>query len=287
MPSSTSIGTSCAATGQRIPVEPQVFDVLVHLASHTERVVTKEELLDTVWGDRFVSESALTSRIKAGPTRRRGRRSRARRSSPPPMGAGTGWWCPSMPRAADGTGRARARPAPERSTPGSTRSSSRRRPDQLIGPSGRPAGSGRVVWVAGEAGIGKSTLARRFAGGGRRRRPCSGAAATTCTTPGLSAPSRTSSTNFPPSRGQDLPDDPVRSARWVLARWAPTMARRRGSKTCTGPTTPRSTWSASSPRRGRTLPVVLVLTYRERGRRAHREPGPPALGSLRGPAWPA
>ena len=39
--------------------------MLVHLASHADRVVTKEELLDTVWGDRFVSESALTSRIKA------------------------------------------------------------------------------------------------------------------------------------------------------------------------------------------------------------------------------
>jgi DNA-binding winged helix-turn-helix (wHTH) protein len=30
-----------------------------------DRVVPKEEILDTVWGDRFVSESALTSRIKA------------------------------------------------------------------------------------------------------------------------------------------------------------------------------------------------------------------------------
>jgi pimeloyl-ACP methyl ester carboxylesterase/DNA-binding winged helix-turn-helix (wHTH) protein len=45
-------------------VEPQVFDVLAHLVTHRDRVVTKEELLDAVWGDRFVSESALTSRIK-------------------------------------------------------------------------------------------------------------------------------------------------------------------------------------------------------------------------------
>jgi DNA-binding winged helix-turn-helix (wHTH) protein len=51
--------------GEAVPIEPQVFDVLAHLASHPERVVSKEELLDTVWGDRFVSESALTSRIKA------------------------------------------------------------------------------------------------------------------------------------------------------------------------------------------------------------------------------
>jgi DNA-binding winged helix-turn-helix (wHTH) protein len=51
--------------GVRQPVEPQVLDVLIHLIRHRDRLVTKEELLDTVWGDRFVSESALTSRIKA------------------------------------------------------------------------------------------------------------------------------------------------------------------------------------------------------------------------------
>lgn len=47
-----------------IHVEPQVFDVLVHLVTNRERVVTKAELLDEVWGDQFVSESALTTRIK-------------------------------------------------------------------------------------------------------------------------------------------------------------------------------------------------------------------------------
>ncbi len=51
--------------GQAIKVEPQVFDVLVHLVRHRDRVVTREELLDSVWGDRFVSESALSSRLKA------------------------------------------------------------------------------------------------------------------------------------------------------------------------------------------------------------------------------
>jgi predicted ATPase/pimeloyl-ACP methyl ester carboxylesterase/DNA-binding winged helix-turn-helix (wHTH) protein len=51
--------------GKRLHVEPQVFDVLRHLVEHRDRVVTKEELLDDVWGDRFVSESALTTRIKA------------------------------------------------------------------------------------------------------------------------------------------------------------------------------------------------------------------------------
>jgi pimeloyl-ACP methyl ester carboxylesterase/DNA-binding winged helix-turn-helix (wHTH) protein len=51
--------------GQPVHVERQVFDVLAHLVANRERVVTKEELLDEVWGDRFVSESALASRIKA------------------------------------------------------------------------------------------------------------------------------------------------------------------------------------------------------------------------------
>ena len=48
-----------------IRVEPQVFDVLTQLIVNHERVVTKVELFDTVWGGRFVGEAALTSRIKA------------------------------------------------------------------------------------------------------------------------------------------------------------------------------------------------------------------------------
>ncbi|QBR94240.1 alpha/beta fold hydrolase [Nocardioides euryhalodurans] len=51
--------------GEVVHVERQVFDVLVHLLSHRDRVVPKAELLDAVWGDRFVSNSALTSRLKA------------------------------------------------------------------------------------------------------------------------------------------------------------------------------------------------------------------------------
>jgi predicted ATPase/DNA-binding winged helix-turn-helix (wHTH) protein len=51
--------------GVAVPLEPQVFDVLTYLVRNHDRVVTKEELLDSVWGDRFVSESALTSRIRA------------------------------------------------------------------------------------------------------------------------------------------------------------------------------------------------------------------------------
>ena len=49
--------------GEIIDLEPQVFDVLAYLLRHRERVVPKTELLDQIWGNRFVSESALSSII--------------------------------------------------------------------------------------------------------------------------------------------------------------------------------------------------------------------------------
>ena len=51
--------------GQIVDMEPQVFDVLAYLLRHRGRVVPKTELLDQIWGNRFVSESALSSRIKS------------------------------------------------------------------------------------------------------------------------------------------------------------------------------------------------------------------------------
>jgi TolB-like protein len=46
-------------------VEPQVFDLLLYLIQHRERVVSKDELISTVWQGRMVSESALFNRINA------------------------------------------------------------------------------------------------------------------------------------------------------------------------------------------------------------------------------
>lgn len=51
--------------GTSVRVEPQVFEVLAYLLAHRDRLVSREELLDAVWGDRFVSVSALSSRIKS------------------------------------------------------------------------------------------------------------------------------------------------------------------------------------------------------------------------------
>ncbi len=51
--------------GSRVHVEPQVFDLLLHLLRNRNRVVSKDELLDVVWNGRIVSEAALSSRINA------------------------------------------------------------------------------------------------------------------------------------------------------------------------------------------------------------------------------
>jgi len=39
-----------------VEVEPQVFDLLEYLIRHRERVVSRDELIETIWGGRTVSE---------------------------------------------------------------------------------------------------------------------------------------------------------------------------------------------------------------------------------------
>jgi len=50
--------------GEPVALEPQAFDVLVYLIEQRERVVPKDELLEAVWASQFVSDSAVTTRIK-------------------------------------------------------------------------------------------------------------------------------------------------------------------------------------------------------------------------------
>jgi len=51
--------------GSLIAVEPQVFDLLVHLIDNRDRVVSKDDLIASVWQGRIVSDSTLDSRINA------------------------------------------------------------------------------------------------------------------------------------------------------------------------------------------------------------------------------
>jgi pimeloyl-ACP methyl ester carboxylesterase/DNA-binding winged helix-turn-helix (wHTH) protein len=51
--------------GDAVHVEPQVFDLILHLIRNRDRVVSKEDLLANVWDGRIVSESTLSNRINA------------------------------------------------------------------------------------------------------------------------------------------------------------------------------------------------------------------------------
>ena len=51
--------------GALVHLEPQVFDLLVHLVKNRDRLVSKDELIEVIWQGRIVSEAALSSRISA------------------------------------------------------------------------------------------------------------------------------------------------------------------------------------------------------------------------------
>jgi TolB-like protein/Flp pilus assembly protein TadD len=47
------------------PLEPQVFDLLEYLIRNRDRVVSKDDLLATIWNGRIVSDATLASRINS------------------------------------------------------------------------------------------------------------------------------------------------------------------------------------------------------------------------------
>ena len=47
-----------------VPVEPKVFDLLVHLIRNRDRVLTREELFQAVWDGREVSDATLSNHVK-------------------------------------------------------------------------------------------------------------------------------------------------------------------------------------------------------------------------------
>ena len=51
--------------GVAIPMQPQVFDLLLFLVENRDRVVSKDDLVAKIWDNRPISDSALNSRINA------------------------------------------------------------------------------------------------------------------------------------------------------------------------------------------------------------------------------
>ncbi|MCP4272673.1 MAG: hypothetical protein GY781_12025 [Gammaproteobacteria bacterium] len=54
-----------SANGQLVSIEPLVFDLLVYLLTNRDRLVTRQEILDSIWEDREVSDSAISNLIKS------------------------------------------------------------------------------------------------------------------------------------------------------------------------------------------------------------------------------
>ena len=51
--------------GQQRPIEPQVFALLALLLEHRDRLVSRDEIFEKVWDGRFVTDSALSTRVKS------------------------------------------------------------------------------------------------------------------------------------------------------------------------------------------------------------------------------
>ncbi|MFP3899746.1 MAG: AAA family ATPase [Acidimicrobiia bacterium] len=270
-------------SGDVVPVEPQVFDVLVHLASNAGRVVTKEELLDAVWGDRFVSESALTSRIKAA--RRAvgddGRRQRVIATVHgrgyrivPTVGAArrTAVAAPAGDGASVMTG---AEPLVERADAMEQMSSAL---------AAAATGSGRIMCVAGEAGIGKTALVRWMVEAFSRRAVVLVGACDDLATPRPLAPVRDVSDGF---RAEGMPLDGDLGGEALLAA-ARALADERGRPVVI--VLEDLHWADDGTldivryvaRRIRSSPLLLVLTYREEALQLGH-PLRSVLGLLRGP----
>ncbi len=163
-------GAQLTRSGQAVALRPKAYDLLRVLAERPGELVTKEELLDSVWGRRFVSEGVIKSVVSelrraldSGPEAanwietvpRRGYRFAA-----PVVGsrAGAAQATPTLPNQADDPTPGPAAPVPN----------AHHFPILPGPPVGREADLAvlgalleqhRLVTVAGPAGVGKTTLA--------------------------------------------------------------------------------------------------------------------------------
>jgi DNA-binding winged helix-turn-helix (wHTH) protein/tetratricopeptide (TPR) repeat protein len=144
----------------RLELPPKAFAVLCHLAARPGQLVSKDELLDAVWGRRFVSESVIKSAVNAirevlddDPRAPRYVETVARRgyrfvASPPP---------PAQPIPA-----AAPLESPLEPDPGALVGRDAPLAQLAAALAAVQAGTSALVLVGGEAGVGKTALVERF-----------------------------------------------------------------------------------------------------------------------------
>jgi len=138
-------------TGRPVPLAPKPFAVLCALVRTPRMLMTKNALLDTVWGHRFVTESVLKSTISE---------LRAALEDDP-----------KQPRCIETVSRRGYRFIAAVNAPAVSHAAmaspmiGRAQPLERLRAAWQLATGGRrqIVWIAGEAGVGKTTLIERFA----------------------------------------------------------------------------------------------------------------------------
>jgi len=147
--------------GEPVALAPKPFEVLCVLARKPRMLVTKNDLLDTVWGHRYVSDSVLKTTVSA-------------------LRAALGD-DPKQPRYIETVSRhgyrfigtASALTTPGKSPPLAKNSARSRSPLSITGRSSAierlraawqlaRSGERQIVWIAGEPGVGKTTLIEYF-----------------------------------------------------------------------------------------------------------------------------
>jgi DNA-binding winged helix-turn-helix (wHTH) protein/tetratricopeptide (TPR) repeat protein len=156
-------------SGRPVKLEPRVFDVLLHLVHHRDRVVSKDELLDAVWSGDAVSEAVLPTNVAA--VRKALRVDPAARTAIQTVhGRGYRFVAPvelRQPRGGADRPDREAAGAPAEGRPFVGRSAAmatlRRGLDEAA------AGRGRLLLLVGEPGIGKTRTAEELAREARAR----------------------------------------------------------------------------------------------------------------------
>ena len=176
--------------GRALDLTPKAFAVLCHLAGRPGALVTKDQLLDAVWGRRFVSESVLKTAVNAirsvlgdDPRLPRYIETVARRGyrfiglaaagatpTPTPTAAAATAELPATPSTTTSSTPSDPAPPAPASVPLIGRTEARVQLTAWL--AAAAAGQRQVVLVGGEAGIGKSSLIRQLVDDARARGIC-------------------------------------------------------------------------------------------------------------------